>query len=288
MAAPYSRVRSGGVSDPLAVIARLPGVPEAVQDARTAVDRLYGHRVLRRRGPEVSAESALRGARASAALEGVDIPLESLRSGTAESPVAQGALRASSEVGRLSKTWRTAPRQVLARLHAVAAADLHRVAEPGGGGLAGPVVDEDLLGRPRTGPATSDPLGLGPAPGAEAAAARMASLVTLLTTPSKAPALVLAAIVHAELVVLRPFGTADGLVARAAERLTLVEFGLDPKSLVAVEVGHADSGEAYGESLRGYLKGTSEGVAGWVRHCATAVELGARESTAICEALQRG
>ncbi|MEV7966506.1 oxidoreductase [Sphaerisporangium sp. NPDC088356] len=269
------------MSDPLAVIARLPGVPEAVQDARTAVDRLYGHRVLRRRGPEVSAESALRGARASAALEGADLPLETLRSGTAESPVAQGALRASSEVGRLSKTWRTAPRQVLARLHAVAAADLYR--EP-----AGPGGGEDLLGRPRTGPATSDLLGLGPAPGAEAAAARTASLVSLITTPSKAPALVLAAIVHAELVVLRPFGTADGLVARAAERLTLVEFGLDPKSLVAVEVGHVDSGEAYRESLRGYLKGTSEGVAGWVRHCATAVELGARESTAICEALQRG
>ncbi|MEU8268789.1 oxidoreductase [Sphaerisporangium sp. NPDC049002] len=323
------------MSDPLAVIARLPGVPEAVQEARTAVDRLYGHRVLRRRGPEVSAESALRGARASAALEGADIPLESLRSGMAGSPVAQGALRASSEVGRLSKTWRTAPRQVLARLHAVAAADFYREpsgpgaagrpGEPGAGpgltgidachgftgrdvgggflgsdvgggfagsggegGYAGPADGEEPLGRPRTGPATSDLLGLGPAPAAEVAAARMASLVALLTTPTKAPALVLAAIVHAELVVLRPFGTADGLVARAAERLTLVEFGLDPKSLVAVEVGHADSGEAYREGLRGYLKGTSEGVAGWVRHCATAVELGARESTAICEALQRG
>lgn len=261
------------MNDPLAVIAELPGVPEAVQHARAAVDRLYGHRVLRRRGPEVSAESALRGARASAALEGAGISLESLRSGEAESPVAQGALRVSSEVGRLGKTWRTAPRQVLARLHALAAA-----------GLAG----EDLLGRPRTGPAVSDPLGLGPAPGADVAAARIASLVTLVTTPSKAPALVLAAVVHAELVVLRPFGTADGLVARAAERLTLVEFGLDPKSLVAVEVGHADLRDECIQSLLGYLKGTAEGVAGWVRHSADAVALGARESTAICEALQRG
>jgi Fic family protein len=261
------------VSDPLAVIAGFSGVPEAVQDARTAVDRLYGHRMLRRRGPEVSAESALRGARASSALEGAHISLESLRSGEAQSAVAQGALRVSSEVGRLGKTWRTAPRQVLARLHALAAA-----------GLA----EDDLLGRPRTGPAASDLLGLGPAPGAEAAATRIATLVTLVTTPTKAPALVLAAVVHAELAVLRPFGTADGLVARAAERLTLVEFGLDPKSLVAVEVGHADLGEGYAESLRGYLKGTGEGVAGWVRHCAAAVALGARESTAICEALQRG
>ncbi|MDH2426724.1 oxidoreductase [Sphaerisporangium sp. TRM90804] len=262
------------MSDPLAVIAGLPGVPEVVQDARTAVDRLYRHRMLRRRGPEVSAESALRGARASAALEGEDIPLAVLRSGEAVSAVAQGALRASAEAGRLGKVWRTAPRQVLARLHALAAAGLTE--------------DDDLLGRPRTGAAASDPLGLGPAPEAEAAAVRVASLAGLVTGPSAAPALVLAAIVHAELAVLRPFGTADGLVARAAERLTLVEFGLDPKSLVAVEVGHAALGEAYGESLRGYLKGTAEGVAGWVRHCASAVELGAREATAICEALQRG
>jgi hypothetical protein len=113
-------------------------------------------------------------------------------------------------------------------------------------------------------------------------------LADLVTTPTTAPALVLAAIVHAELLVLRPFGIADGLVARAAERLTLVEFGLDPKSLVAVEVGHAELGPAYARGLRGYLEGGPAGVADWVRHCAAAVELGAREATAICEALQRG
>ncbi|RCG30314.1 oxidoreductase [Sphaerisporangium album] len=311
------------MSDPLAVIAELPGVPEAVREARAAVDRLYGHRVLRRRRPEVTAESALRGARASAALEGADIPLDVVRSGRAESAVVQGALRVSSEVGRLGDIWRTAPRQVLARLHVLAAAGL--------------VTDERLLGRPRTdaappaGPSSAEPsvspsappspasssssapspvasdvfshvrpgvpsglldldaeLGLGPAPGSEATAARIASLAALISAPSEAPALVLAAIVHAEIVVLRPFGTADGLVARAAERLTLVEFGLDPKSLVTVEAGHFERREAYGESLRGYLKGTAEGVGGWVRHCAEAVRLGARETTAVCEALERG
>lgn len=258
------------MSDPLAVVAGLPGVPEAVQEAREAVDRLYRHRVLRRRGPEVSAESALRGARASAALEGVDVPLEQLRTGEVADPVAQGALRASAELGRLTATWRPAPRQVLARLHTLAAAGL--TADPG---------------RPRTGPTTADPLGLGPAPGPEETAARMSALAGLVTGSSTVPALVLAAIVHAELVVLRPFGVADGLVARAAERLTLVGLGLDPKSLAAVEVGHADLGDAYAESLRSYLKGTGEGVGTWIRHCATAVVLGVRETTAICEAMSR-
>ncbi|MER6174443.1 oxidoreductase [Streptosporangium sp. NPDC001681] len=257
------------MSDPLAVIAGMPGVSEAVTDARKAVDRLYGHRVLRRKSPEVSARSALRGARASAALEGVDIPLDVIPEAT--DPVVQGALRVSAELGRLGSTWRTAPRQVLARLHTLAASGLTKD-----------------LGRPRATAEAPDPLGLGAAPEPQEAVARVDGLVQLVTASSKAPALVLAAVVHAELAVLRPFGSADGLVARAAERLTLVEFGLDPKSLVAVEVGHLELGPAYGEGLRSYLSGTPEGVAAWVRHCATAVTLGVREATAICEAMQRG
>ncbi|MFI6506107.1 oxidoreductase [Streptosporangium sp. NPDC050855] len=257
------------MSDPLAVIAGMPGVSDAVAEARVAVDRLYGHRVLRRKSAEVSARSALRGARASAALEGVDVPLEAIPEAT--DPVVQGALRVSAELGRLGTTWRTVPRQVLARLHALAAV-----------GLA-----EDL-GRPRAVAQAPDVLGLGAAPGPQETVARVDGLVRLITDSSKAPALVLAAVVHAELAVLRPFGSADGVVARAAERLTLVEFGLDPKSLVAIEVGHLELGPSYAEGLRSYLSGTPEGVAAWVRHCASAVTLGVREATAICEAMQRG
>lgn len=267
----YPRVWSLSVSDPLAVIARLPGVPEAVDAAREAVDRLYRHRVLRRASPAVSTESSLRGARASAAIEGVDVPLDALRRDEAHDPVVQGALRASAELGRLGSTWRKAPRQVLARLHTVAAA-----------GLTG----QDALGRPRTADEAPDPLGLGPAPSAEETAVRMESLFRLMDSATKAPALVMAAIVHAELAVLRPFGSADGVVARAAERLTLVEYGLDPKSLVAVEVGHREL--PYAEGLRAYLGGTQEGVAQWIQQCASAVTLGVREAVAICEAMQRG
>ncbi|MFI6816755.1 oxidoreductase [Nonomuraea sp. NPDC050328] len=244
------------MTDPLAVIAQLPGVPEAVEEARKAVDRLYRHRVLRRRSPEVSAETALRGARASAALSGVDVDLTPLRAGEIDDPTVQGALRASAEIGRLGSTWRTAPRQVLARLHTVAA---H--------GLA----PESSLGRPRQD---------------EALATRLDGLVSLITTGTKTPALVLASVVHAELAVLDLFGTADGVVARAAERLTLVEFGLDPKSLVPSEIGHLSLD--YSAALKSYTTGTPTGVATWLRHCAEAVILGVRETTAICEAMQRG
>ena len=38
----------------------------------------------------------------------------------------------------------------------------------------------------------------------------------------------------------------------------------------------------------GYVSGTPDGMAAWIAHCGRAVELGARESAAVCEALQRG
>ena len=118
----------------------------------------------------------------------------------------------------------------------------------------------------------------------------MPAVRTKLTTtaPTKAPALVVAALVHGELLALRPFGWGDGIVARAAERLTLVERGLDPKSLTAPEVGHAELADEYALALRGYLAGSPEGVAAWVCHCADAVTVAARDSLAICEAFMRG
>ncbi|MEV4254750.1 oxidoreductase, partial [Spirillospora sp. NPDC049652] len=112
--------------DAFAYVADLPGVEEAVADARKAVDRLLGHRILRRRSAEVSTESALRGARASAVLEGTPVTMDELRSAVEghAAPIVQGSLRVSAELGSLAETWRKAPRQVLARLHVLAAADL--------------------------------------------------------------------------------------------------------------------------------------------------------------------
>lgn len=263
------------MTDPFAQVAALPDVEEAVAAARTAVDRLLGHRILRRRSAEVSTESALRGIRASALLEGVPVSMDELRHGALDGdPVVQGAIRVSGELGALTGTWRRAPRQVLARLHLLAAAD---------------AVESAQLGRPRaTGQRVADPLGLGAAPPPEEVAARLDALSGLLTEPSKAPALVVSAVVHGELLVLRPFGWGDGLVARAAARLTLVERGLDPKSLTALEIGHAELSTAYSANLRGYASGTPEGVALWVRHCAEALTIAARDSLAICEAFLRG
>jgi Fic family protein len=264
-------------ADAFARVATLPGVAEAVADARAAVDRLLGHRVLRRRSAEVSTESALRGARASAALEGVSVGLDELRSAENPSdPVVQGALRVSAELGALVETWRQAPRQVLARLHVLVGAD---------------AVDSSELGRPRSEAQAAknrDVLGLGEPPAPAEVAVRLDMLSGLLTRPTDAPALVVAALVHGELLTLRPFGWGDGIVARAAQRLTMVARGLDPTSLTAPEVGHAELVDEYVAALCGYASGTPEGLAGWIRHCADATVAAARDSQAICEAILRG
>ncbi len=276
------------VTDPLAPLLDLPGVSDAVAQARTAVDGLLSHRVLRRRSAEVTAESALRGARASAQLEGAGIELERLRGqllagGTVTmadrdprtAKVVEGAVRLHAELGSVLPAWRHSPRQALARMHVVAAADL--------------VDDQDALGRPRVDPVSSydDPLSLGPAPLPLEASARLDGLSRTVLL-SKVPAVVVAAVVHGELLALRAFGTADGLVARAAARLVLVDRGLDPKAVAAPEVGHAELLEEYEQAARAYVTGGPDGVALWVVHCASAVALGAREGLAVCEAIQRG
>jgi hypothetical protein len=250
--------------DPLAEIVALPGVADAVNEARIAVDGLRGHRVLRRSGGLVRAESTLRGARASGALDGADLPLDvvrrTVRAGghlpEPEGPVVEGALRVAAEVGLLQETWRRAPLQVLARLHVLAAAGR---------------VMQDELGRPRP-----------------EAAARLASLASLLST-TQAPALVVSAVVHGEVLATEAFPVAGGVVARAGARLVLVTRGLDPSAVSVPEVGHVDLGDAaYRDALAGYAAGGELGVGRWVVHCAQAVVLGAREGIAVCESIQRG
>ena len=272
-------------TDPLAVLGSLPGVAESVDSVRKAVDQVYGHRVMRRRSNEVTSEAALRGARGSAALAGADWPLEEVRrrsdfSADPEARTVGAALRLTAEAGQLLSMWRQSPVQALARLHLVA---------------AGGAMPDETVGRPRLAgeKVTDDPLieaaSALPLPEPEEVAARLDGLAGLLLAGSEAPALVVGAVVHGELLALRPFGSFNGLVARAAQRVVLVGSGLDPKSICPAEVGHAELGRAdYLKALEGYVSGTPEGMVAWIAHCGRAVGLGVRESVAVCEALQRG
>ncbi|MEU9338380.1 oxidoreductase [Streptomyces sp. NPDC048290] len=269
---------TGATDDPLAALGSLPGVADSVESVRKAVDRVYRHRVMRRRSNEITSEAALRGARGSAALSGADWALEEVRRRSdfgvdGEARVMGAALRLTAEAGQLLSIWRQSPLRVLARLHLVAAA-----------------TQQDTVGRPRlAGEPVEEPFVEVPLPGADEVAARLEGLSELIVAGGSAPAPVTAAVVHGELLALRPFVSYNGLIARAAERIVLVGSGLDPKSVCPAEVGHAELGRAaYLAAFDGYVSGTPQGMAAWITHCARAVELGARESTAVCEALQRG
>ncbi|WP_194905084.1 oxidoreductase [Catenulispora rubra] len=255
---------------PIRRLAAVPNAAEAAETAREAVDRVRRHKVLRSQSARVTAESQLRGARASAALgsltePGTDWPLEEVRRRTDlgdedGSGLLRGALRISGELGTLAPVWKRSPIQALSRMHLLAAAG-H--------------LDQDKVGRPR------DP----------EAAATLNTLANELRDPATAdvPAVVVAAAVHAELLVHEPFGWADGLLARAASRLILADRGLDPQSLAVVEAGHVDLGtETYLAAARAYATGTDEALATWLAQYAEAVALGARESLAVCEAIMRG
>ena len=271
--------------DPLATLAADPRVAAAVAAAREEIDALLWRRDIRSNAQAVALASVERGARDSAAIDGADV------FAVDDSPM--GRLLASSlvltaEIPSQVEIFERAPLQVIAHLHALVA--------------RGHVTD-DLLGRPRsdadvavTGaqPATAagaagtgsdraasasaiDPLHLGELPPAAAVSARLTGLADLLTTPTEAPALVVAAIAHAEVAVLRPFAWGSGLISRALVRLVLASRGVDPSLFSIPELGILEQGRpAYVKALRSYATGTTEGVSDFLVWHATAVARGAR------------
>ncbi|MBA3265221.1 MAG: oxidoreductase [Nocardioidaceae bacterium] len=228
------------VLDPFGAAAELEGVPSALAAARSGIDVLLRDRGLRRTTPALTAESLLRGAAASAALEGSGTNLDDLRSGRGDA-IATAAARLNSGLLALVPVIASAPLQALARMHALAAADTE--------------VSENL-GRPRL----------------EAGfAARLQLLSRQLVAPTRAPALSVASLAHAELATLRPFGSRDGLVARAIERLILVSRGVDPASLIVPEAGHAAMGTAYHQALNAYGERSAQGRRRWLLYAAQAL-----------------
>ncbi len=235
--------------DPWGTAAGQEGVGSAVAAARDGIDALLRDRGLRRTDPALTAESLLRGAVASAVLDGSGSAAEDVRTGRGDD-VAASAVRLSVQVLSLAPVLSRSPLQALARLHALAA--------PAGS-------DPATRGRPR------DP----------ASAAHLAALARRLTAPTSAPALVVAALVHAELATAAPFASANGLVARAAERLVLVGRGVDPTSLTVPEAGHLHLRGGYEATLRAYASGTPAGAQAWLLHAAEAFTAGAQASPLV-------
>lgn len=245
------------MKDVLQPLVDLPGVRDAADRARDALAEVHRHKANRRGWPTTAAEAAVRAARSSAAIDGGSTELPA--PGSAGDPILTGALRVGQALDgealrNLVGVWQRAPLQALARLHLLAAADL--------------VEDSERLGRPRAGDDVAERLDL--------------LAQTVLT--SSAPAPVVAAVVHGELLALRPFGAGDGVVARAASRLVAVSSGLDPHSLGVPEVFWLRRRQAYADAAVAFGNGTAEGVGGWVMFCCGAFEDGAREARSIADA----
>lgn len=178
-----------------------------------------------------------------------------------DDPVLAAALRLAGELtaeslDRAVSVWTRSPLQELAHLHVLAA--------------SGDGVDPDTVGRPRRDPGVGE---------------RLQALAHLVTGGTSVPAPLLAAVVYGEIAALRPFGTADALVGRAAFRLVCVSTGLDPHALGVPEVyWYRDVGR-HRRALAGFTSGEPEGVGGWVVHCCEALQAGAREAGSIAEAV---
>lgn len=233
----------------------LPGVAEASDAARAAVARAHRHRFNLRGWPTTAAEASVRAARASSVLDGGSLSLS--EDGEAD-PVLAGSLRVAESLEggatALVGVWKRAPLQAIARLHALAAADL---------------ADQDVLGRPRT----------------EGDVGRRIELLgDIVTGGTGVPAAVVAAVAHGELLTLAPFGVADGVVARAVSRLISIATGLDPHGLGVPEVYWMRESGEYRAAARGFASGTREGLTAWIISSCRAFEDGAREALSIAEA----
>lgn len=255
--------------DVLSPLLELPGVAESAKNARERVDALLWDRRLQTKGQALARDAALQAARSSAAIDGIDISMVAWTSGDAfdDSPIghaAAGVWRLEEALRELVPIWGTAPMQALARMHSLVARDL---------------VDAELLGRPRATEEADDPLRIKSLPSIDMMKVRLGAIADFSTEPPTVPAIVEAAIVHGELLALRPFAWGSGLIARASMRLVLGHRGLDPDLLVMTDAAIYSIGRpAYVDAVRGYLSGTPDGVARWIRFCAEATSVGARLS----------
>lgn len=276
----------------MASLLALPGVGEAVETARSACTELRWHQALRRRIPEAAAESRVRGAAATALLEGSE-PAGSQGTVRLVRDVVRGAVTWPEEPDPVERVLKAAvqvtaategvtaaslasPAQVLARLHMAATADL---------------LPAGQVGRPRH-PAEdcTEFRDLGdPVPG-DQVPHRLGLVYSLLgTLQSGGSALVVAALVHAELMTVRPFVSGNGLVARALERVVHRVGGLDPTGVAVPERGHAEKvGADYRGALTAYGQGGPEGVRLWLLQCAQATVTGAEAGSAIADAVLAG
>ena len=279
--------------DPALEALRAVAADERVRAAEAAVreacSELRWNEALRRRWREARAE-------ASGGVEGAVVSAEVLREQVAAGSLTQAAT-GDPGLDAVAGLWRAGTRLVgwmpdlvgrgrpVAPSARSALAALHR--DVVGPLAAGGRVGLGEVGVPRARQVRAREGGPGVAPQGEELVARLAGLVDLIEAP-QAPALVRAAIVHAEMLAARPFTAGNAAVGRLLVRHLLVRDGLEPTGTAVTDLYPGRVPAAYAEAAGAYASGTMDGVVAWVVWQAEAVLAGVQEAQRLCRAVQAG
>ena len=314
--------------DACLALAREERVAAASEALYEASAQLRWQEALRKRWREARAEASVRAAVSGAAIEGAVVSAQALREQIAAGPKGAGVHASSKDPAWDAATglWRAHSRLVgympdlVGRTRPVVPAtaqlmaSLHR-------DVAGPLavaglISEAVVGCPReSGQALENqsleggglleggkplesaglrengkPLlegGPGPNLGGQELRERLEQIVALIDTPNL-PALVRLALVHAEMLTVRPFALANGALGRLLVRHLSVRDGLDPTGVSVSDYYAGRVPGAYAEAAQAYASASLEGVVAWIIWQAEALLEGMRQGSELSRAVQAG
>jgi len=315
-------VSTNALIDACLALAREERVAAASEALYEASAQLRWQEALRKRWREARAEASVRGAVSGAAIEGAVVSAQALREQIAAGPKGAGAHASSKDPAWDAATglWRAHSRLVgympdlVGRTRPVVPATaqlmatLHR-------DVAGPLavaglISEAVVGCPRESGQGLENQSLeggglleggktaftggqllegGPGPnlGGQELRERLAQIVTLIDTPNL-PALVRVALVHAEMLTVRPFALANGALGRLLVRHLSVRDGLDPTGVSVSDYYAGRVPGAYAEAAQAYVSASLEGVVAWIIWQAEALLEGMRQGSELSRAVQAG
>lgn len=308
--------------DACLALAREERVAAASEALYEASAQLRWQEALRKRWREARAEASVRAAVSGAAIEGAVVSAQALREQIATGPKGAGAHASSNDPAWDAATglWRAHSRLVgympdlVGRTRPVVPATaqlmatLHR--DVAGPLAVGGLISEAVVGCPReSGQALENQSleggglleggkaaftggqllegGPGPNLGGQELRERLAQIVALIDTPNL-PALVRVALVHAEMLTVRPFALANGALGRLLVRHLSVRDGLDPTGVSVSDYYAGRVPGAYAEAAQAYASASLEGVVAWIIWQAEALLEGMRQGSELSRAVQAG
>lgn len=308
--------------DACLALAREERVAAASEALYEASAQLRWQEALRKRWREARAEASVRAAVSGAAIEGAVVSAQALREQIATGPKGAGAHASSKDPAWDAATglWRAHSRLVgympdlVGRTRPVVPATaqlmatLHR--DVAGPLAVGGLISEAVVGCPReSGQALENQSlegggmleggktaftggqllegGPGPNLGGQELRERLAQIVALIDTPNL-PALVRVALVHAEMLTVRPFALANGALGRLLVRHLSVRDGLDPTGVSVSDYYAGRVPGAYAEAAQAYTSASLEGVVAWIIWQAEALLEGMRQGSELSRAVQAG